>query len=184
MNRARFDALYREQYPRVLGLCRRMLGSVSDPEDAAQEVFMRGFRALARYRTDQPFGAWIGAIATNYCIDLLRRRQRWGRLFSDEPAQVEKFADPTKHGVAPLIDSHEADVVSRAVDALPEKLRVPLVLAYYADATYDEIAATLGITRNYVGVLLMRARERLRAALPEFESESESEVERKRGDHR
>ena len=175
MNRASFDALYREHYPRVLGLCRRMLGGalggVSDAEDAAQEVFMRGYRAIGRYRPGQPFGAWIGAIATNYCIDLLRRRQRWGRLFSDEPSAPEEFPDPAEHGVASLIAAHDATAISRAVDALPEKFRVPLVLAYYADATYEEIATTLGITRNHVGVLLLRAKQRLRGALTEYTEE-------------
>lgn len=64
MNRASFDALYREHYPRVLGLCRRMLGA-SEAEDAAREVFMRGYRTIGRYR-DQPLGPWIAAIAASY----------------------------------------------------------------------------------------------------------------------
>jgi len=172
MNRARFDALYREHYPRVLGLCRRMLGGSSDAEDAAQEVFMRGYRAIRRYRRDQPFGPWIAAIATNYCIDLLRRRLRWGRMFSDEPSASEELPDPAEHGAATLIEAHDANVVSRAVDALPEKFRMPLVLAYYADASYDEIATTLGITRNHVGVLLLRAKQRLRRDLTELNEET------------
>lgn len=66
MSRAEFDPLYREHYHRILGLCRRMLGSVHDAEDAAQEVFMRGYRSFRRYRPQEPFGPWIGAIATNY----------------------------------------------------------------------------------------------------------------------
>lgn len=172
MNRARFDALYREHYPRVLGLCRRMLGGSSDAEDAAQEVFMRGYRAIRRYRREQPFGPWIAAIATNYCIDLLRRRLRWGRMFSDEPSASEELPDPAEHGAATLIEAHDANVVSRAVDALPEKFRMPLVLAYYADASYDEIATTLGITRNHVGVLLLRAKQRLRRDLTGLNEET------------
>jgi RNA polymerase sigma factor (sigma-70 family) len=165
MDRARFDALYREHYSRVLGICRRMLRSVSDAEDAAQEVFMRGYRGFGRYRGDQPFGPWIGAIATNYCVDLLRRRQRWGRLFSDAAVEPDDVADPAAHGESPLIAAHDAEVVNRAVDALPEKYRVPLVLAYYAEASYDDIASALGITRNHVGVLLLRAKQRLRGEL-------------------
>ena len=132
---------------------------------------MRGYRAIGRYRREQSFGAWIGAIATNYCIDLLRRRQRWGRLFSDEPSATEEFPDPQEHGAAPLITAHDATAVGRAVEALPEKYRVPLVLAYYADASYEEIATTLGVTRNHVGVLLLRAKQRLRRDLSEFTEE-------------
>ena len=171
MKRASFDALYREHYPRVLGLCRRLLGGSSEAEDAAQEVFMRGYRAIRRYRRDQPFGPWIAAIATNYCIDMLRRRQRWGRMFSEEPSAPEELPDPAEHGAASLIEAHDANAVSRAVDALPEKFRMPLVLAYYADASYEEIATTLGITRNHVGVLLLRAKQRLRRDLTELNQE-------------
>lgn len=167
MHRPEFEALYREHYRRVLGSCRRMLGNTFDAEDAAQEVFMRGFRGFHRFRDDQPFGPWIGQIAANYCVDLLRRRKRLGALFSDDPDLAEAQADPTEHGALALVSAHDAESVSRAVDALPEKYRVPVVMAYYADASYDDIASALGITRNHVGVLLLRGRQRLRQALTE-----------------
>lgn len=165
MHRPDFEALYRAHYNRVLGSCQRMLGNTFDAEDATQEVFMRGYRAFDRYRGDQPFGPWIGRIAANYCIDLLRRRKRLGALFSDDPDLAEAQADPAGDGALALVSAHDAEAVSRAIDDLPEKYRVPVVMAYYADASYDDIAAALGITRNHVGVLLLRARQRLRQAL-------------------
>lgn len=128
---------------------------------------MRGYRAFDRYRGDQPFGPWIGRIAANYCIDLLRRRKRLGALFSDDPDLAEAQADPAGDGALALVSAHDAEAVSRAIDALPEKYRVPVVMAYYADASYDDIAGALGISRNHVGVLLLRARARLREALAE-----------------
>lgn len=131
---------------------------------------MRAFRAFDRFRGDQPFGPWIGRIAANYCVDLLRRRKRLGALFSDDPDLAEAQADPTENGAPALVSAHDAESVSRAVDALPEKYRVPVVMAYYADASYDDIAAALGITRNHVGVLLLRARQRLRRVLMEGEA--------------
>ncbi len=164
MDRAAFDGLYRQHYPRVLGICRRLLGGISDAEDAAQEVFMRAFRALGRYDQKQPFGAWIGAIASNHCIDRLRQRQRLGKVFADTETLPEA-EDPASAGADVLITSHRAEVIGRAVDALPEAYRLPIVMAYYADASHDEIAATLGITRNHVGVLLLRGRRRLRSML-------------------
>lgn len=165
MNKADFDALYREHYHRVLGLCRRMLGNRSDAEDAAQEVFMRGYGVLERYRTRDPFGPWIGAIATNYCIDVLRRRRRRAEVFSENPADPPELADPVENGVGSLISTHEAHAITQAVEALPERYRLPIVLAYYADASYDEIANALGITANHVGVLLLRGKQRLRRDL-------------------
>jgi len=168
MNRASFDALYREHYRRVLTLCRRMLGGTADAEDAAQEAFMRGYRAFGRYTTEEPFGPWIGTIASNYCIDVLRRRKRLAEVFSDATAEGAEVVDTAANGIEPLISSHEANAITRAVEALPDQYRLPIVLAYYGDASYDEIANTLGITANHVGVLLLRGKQRLRSDLAEL----------------
>lgn len=176
MNRASFDALYREHYPRVLGLCRRMLGGAQDAEDAAQEVFMRGYRSFGRYRGRDPFGPWIGAIATNHCIDVLRRRRRLTELFRNEVDEAREPEDPAVNGVDSLISAYEADAITRAVENLPERYRLPVVLAYYADSSYDDIAAVLGITRSHVGVLLMRGKQRLRSALAELDEESRHDL--------
>ena len=165
MDRASFDALYREHYPRVLGLCRRMLGGVADAEDAAQEAFMRGFRAFGSYKSRDPFGPWIGTIASNYCIDVLRKRRRQKDLFAADSADATDLVAPTKDGVDKLISAHEAGAITQAVEALPDQYRLPIVLAYYAEASYQEIADTLGITVNHVGVLLLRGKKRLRDEL-------------------
>jgi len=169
MNRAAFDALYREHYPRVRGYCRRVLGTTHDAEDAAQEVFMRAYRAFGRYRSRDPFGPWVGAIATNYCIDVLRSRGRFNALF--DPTAAEEPEDPADNGAAILISDFESQAITRAVEALPDRYRLPIVLAYYADASYDEIAETLGITANHVGVLLSRGKEQLRRSLSQLHEE-------------
>ena len=95
---------------------------------------------------------------------MLRGRQRKADLFSDE-AEVEPQSDPQENGIAPLVRAHDAQAINRAVEALPEQYRLPIVLAYYSDASYDQIAEALGITRNHVGVLLLRAKKKLREQL-------------------
>lgn len=172
MNRAAFDALYREHYHRVRSYCRRMLGTPQDAEDAAQEVFMRAYRAFGRYRSRDPFGPWVGAIATNYCIDVLRSRGRFNEVFDTRDA--EEPEDPADNGAATLISDYESRAITRAVEALPDRYRLPIVLAYYADASYDEIADALGITANHVGVLLSRGKEQLRRHLSQLHEESRS----------
>ena len=172
MNRAAFDALYREHYPYIRRFCRRMLGSTHDAEDAAQEVFMRAYRAFGRYRASDPFKPWISAIASNYCIDLLRSRGRFNEVFAE--ADTAEPEDPATNGVAALISSYEGEAITRAVQALPDKYRLPIVLAYYADASYEEIADNLGITSNHVGVLLSRGRDQLRRDLSTLHEESRS----------
>lgn len=133
---------------------------------------MRGYRSFERYRAGEPFGPWIGTIATNYCIDVLRQRRRLGAVFSEAGGDLIEPADPAEHGVALLVSAHDADTITAAVEALPEQYRLPIVLAYYADASYDEIANALGITANHVGVLLLRGKRRLRRDLAGLNEEN------------
>ncbi len=172
MKRARYEKLYCEHYPRVLGLCRRILGPQGDAEDAAQDVFERGYKQFGKYRTEEPFEPWISTIARNLCIDRLRRRARFAAVFADAGAEPPEAEDPMANGVGGLISAHTATAVCAAVDALPDRYRLPLVLAYYADASYDEIASSLDLQRNHVGVLLLRGKARLREALAEFAEDS------------
>ena len=161
-----FDLLYRSHYRRVVGLCRQLLGrSGGQAEDAAQEVFMRAYRALDRYDPTQPFSGWILRIASNHCIDLMRRRGKETRLFGDEDVETLEVESQDASALGALLSAEQADEVKAAIASLPEKYRIPLVLAYYEESSYDEIASALGITRNHVGVLILRAKQALRQRL-------------------
>lgn len=133
---------------------------------------MRAYRAFDRYDPKQPFSAWITTIASRYCIDVVRRRAKEAQLFGDEDVErVEHDSDATS-ALDALAASERAEELKAAIASLPDKHRIPLVLAYYEDASYDEIGAALGITRNHVGVLLLRAKKALRRAMsPQCEGE-------------
>jgi RNA polymerase sigma-70 factor (ECF subfamily) len=160
-----FAALYRSHYPRVFGLCRRLLGGAGSAEDATQEVFLRAFRALDRYDSSQPFAAWILGIASNHCIDLVRRRAHGEKLFEDSEADAAELDTSSPTALDMLVDAERATEIRAAIAALPDRYRLPIVLAYYNESSYDEIAHALGISRNHVGVLLLRARQQLRRGL-------------------
>lgn len=160
-----FEAEYRSCYGRVFGLCLRLLGGTVLAEDAAQDAFVRAYRALDRYDPAQPFSAWVVGIARNHCIDLLRRRRHGELRFGDETAELAAAAAESIEGVDALVINERSGTVRSALAALPEKYRLPLVLAYYNEASYDEIAEALGISRNHVGVLLLRGKQALRKAL-------------------
>ena len=81
---AAFAELYKTHYRQVRGLCRQLLGSPERAEDAAQEAFIRAYRAYDRYDPTQPFLAWIMQIARNHCLDILRRRSTETALFGRE----------------------------------------------------------------------------------------------------
>jgi RNA polymerase sigma-70 factor (ECF subfamily) len=160
-----FDALYQTHYRRVFGLCLRLLGRAAQAEDAAQEVFVRAYRSRLEYDATAPFAAWVLRIASNHCIDLIRRRTKERDLFGDADDAIDAVDRAASSTLDALIDEQRGAEVRAAVAALPDKYRIPLTLAYYNELNYDEIAAQLGITRNHVGVLLLRARRSLRQSL-------------------
>lgn len=167
-----FEAEYRSSYGRVFGLCLRLLGGTVLAEDAAQDAFVRAYRALDRYDPAQPFAAWVIGIARNHCIDLLRRRRHGELRFGDEAAELAAAESESTEGVDALVITERGTKVRAAIAALPEKYRLPILLAYYDDASYDEIAEALGLSRNHVGVLLLRGKQALRKALVPSEEES------------
>lgn len=162
---AAFEILYREYYGRVFGLCRRLLSSGDLAEDAAQEVFMKAYKSFGKYNADQPFWQWIATIANNHCIDLLRARNRDTALFGDESTGVEDIPSEDAPVLSRLISGEDAGALNKAIASLPDGYRVPLVLAYFSQYSYDQIAEQLDISRNHVGVLLLRAKQRLRDAM-------------------
>ena len=164
-DREAFAELYRAHAEPVARLCRRLLGSEQDAQDARSEVFLRAREAIASYDPRRAFRSWLLAIASHHCIDQLRRRALEGRLF--EPADLAEDtlpeAGPTPLGSALLRERR--DQLFAALDALAPRQRAPLVLRYFAELSYDEIAALLGVSTREVGVLLFRAKLRLREAL-------------------
>jgi RNA polymerase sigma-70 factor (ECF subfamily) len=160
-----FAEVYREHHGRVFGLCRYLLRSDDAAQDAAQEVFLRARDRFASYDRSYSLRNWLLKIASNHCIDVLRRRGLETRLFSsDGPDGPE----PASGGASPLIqvlENERGADVRRALAGLPEKYRVPLVLAYYNEFTYEEVATALDLPRNTVATLIFRGKQRLRKQL-------------------
>lgn len=162
------DRLFHDQTAKVRGLCRFLLGSRDAAEDAVSEVYLKARRAQALYDPRQPFGAWIMSVARHYCFDVLRRRRVEARLFNPGEIGADEIADPASRGGAPLagvLDHESQRALRRAIERLPRRYRLPLVLRYYEDLSYDQIAQELGVTRQGVATLLFRAKQKLRAAL-------------------
>jgi RNA polymerase sigma-70 factor (ECF subfamily) len=161
-----FAEIYKTHYRRVFGLCRYLLNSFDAAEDATHEVFLRAQRKLATYDPSLPFPSWLSGIATNHCIDILRRRTTERRIFEPDAADAAESArSVTVSPLNEMVAEERSQDVRRALSQLTEKYRVPLVLAYYNEMSYDEIAAALGLGRNHVATLLFRAKQQLRQKL-------------------
>lgn len=160
-----FDETYRTHHQRILALCRYLLKSVQEAEDATQEVFLRAYRNRSGLdETKSPLN-WLLKTATNHCVDRLRRRSREALFHeSADPDQVgpSRVSEDT---LEIMVRAEQGDRVRSAIQSLPDRYRVPLVLACYNEFTYDEIAHALDLKRNTVATLIFRARKRLREEL-------------------
>lgn len=166
-----FGALFGSFGADVARLCARMLGSGADAEDAASETFLRARRAIDDYDASRPFRAWLLAIAAHRCIDHLRRRTREQKLFAPTELDAESLPHPGPSPLRGELDGERRRAVTRAIDQLPERYRAPLVLRYFAEQSYLEIGLELELSEAQVGMLLYRARRKLRELLSEVPPE-------------
>ncbi len=159
--------LYQQYAGAIFRFCRRALPTKEDAEDATTEIFMKVRQKLGTYDSSRPLTAWLYKVASNHCWDTLRRR----RIRQDlETGDLETLPleHPDPNQLEQLQIDHTSKEVRAALAKLPDRARMALVLRYYADMSYDEIADTLGVRRAFVGVLLLRARHQLRDVLAEM----------------
>lgn len=146
----------------VYNLAYRMLSNSREAEEAAQEAFIRAWTRLHSYNPAHKFSTWMLTITSNYCIDLLRKR-RAILLSIDEPLpshpalMSEKGSGPEASAVA----SEREILVQKLLTALPDEYREAVVLRYWYDLSYDEIAEAMGTTVSAIKSRLFRARKHL-----------------------
>jgi RNA polymerase sigma-70 factor (ECF subfamily) len=157
--------LYKTQYRRVFSLCRYLLNSSDAAEDATHEVFLRAQRGIDGYDRSRPLASWLLSIAGHYCVDILRRRSVEARMFEPDESGYFEPASAQDGPLGEVLAAERGDAVRAAISALPAKYRLPLVLKYGNDLSYDEIASVLGVGRNQVATLIFRAKRELRRIL-------------------
>ena len=158
--------LYREYAPAIFRFCRRAMPTREDAEDATMEIFMKLRDKLVQYDASRSFTAWLYKIAANHCWDMLRRKKARHDKDMDDITEVP-LECPEPNQLEKLIEERTGEEVRRALDKLGLRARMALVMRYYSDMSYDEIADALGVRRQFVGVVLLRARHELRQALGE-----------------
>jgi len=145
----------------VFNLTYRMLGNRDEAEDAAQEAFLRAYQHLDRYDAERPFKTWLLSIASNYCIDRIRKRRlTW--LSIDEPLPPHPALNSDEPGPeqATMRSEREAAMQALLNDLAPD-YRAAVVLKYWYDLSYAEIAEALDTTESAIKSRLYRARQML-----------------------
>jgi RNA polymerase sigma-70 factor (ECF subfamily) len=163
-----YAELVRRWTPRVLALCHARVGRADVAEDLAQEALLRGYRALATLSQPDRFGAWLHGIALRACLDWLKARERSTVPFSalGNGRDGDAFPHPRDGAEAPALDREDdRRRLLAEVEALPPECRTVVMLYYYENITYRELAETLGVSPATVNARLTRARALLRARL-------------------
>ncbi|HVM74736.1 MAG TPA: sigma-70 family RNA polymerase sigma factor [Candidatus Saccharimonadales bacterium] len=156
--------LYREYAPAIFRFCRRAMPTREDAEDATMEIFMKLREKLGQFDPSRSFSAWLYKVAANHCWDLLRRRKARHDKDMEDVEEIPLEA-PEPNQLERLIEERSSEEVRKALNTLGTRARMALVMRYYSDMSYDEIADALGVRRPFVGVVLLRARHDLRQAL-------------------
>lgn len=135
-----FDLIVERHQRVVYRLCYRFVANHEDASDLSQEVFLRAFRALHRFRGDSTLGTWLHRIAVNVCLSRVSVKAP-----PMEPIDADQHVD-RREAPAPeqLVRAEAAARVRHALTQLPAKQRAALMLRVYDEMTHPEIAATLG----------------------------------------
>lgn len=165
-----FKRLMRKYHNAIYHLIVRMVGRNEDVEDLTQEAFIKAFNSISSFNNEFAFSTWLYKIATNNCIDYLRKRKL--KTFSiDRPLSSEdgeqrfEIPDETHTPDSEILQDQQTSTIQAAIDSLPEKYRVVIVMRHQAEKSYEEIADELCLPLGTVKAHIFRAREMLYRSL-------------------
>ena len=158
-----FEELLRQYEKKVYTLCFRMCGNSEDAEEAAQDTFLALWRGIDRFRQESSLSTWIYRLASNACIDLLRRRKKQGSSLSLDDEEL--FLDVVDSAPRPqdAVEHREAQkLLQEGLSALPEEYRKVLILREIEGLSYTEIAESASLELGTVKSRISRGRVLLR----------------------
>ncbi|RMG65231.1 MAG: sigma-70 family RNA polymerase sigma factor [Calditrichaeota bacterium] len=172
-NQKAFETLMHRYRNLVYHVMLKMIRNPQDAEDLTQEAFMKAFHALNSFNEEYAFSTWLMKIATNNCIDLLRKR-KLKAISIDQPVQVKDDAirielpdrDPTPE--RRLLSREQSRLIDQAIDSLPPLYRHVIVLRHREEKSYEEIAEILDLPLGTVKARIFRAREMLNKKIKEL----------------
>jgi len=164
---AAFAELVRTYQRMCLSIAFKVLSDGSAANDVCQDAFIKAWQRLADLRDPGHFGTWLCGIVRNLAVDRVRRRRRAQSLEDAIPLKPHRW---TSDPVDDVCRRESRALIEDALAALDEAARTALTLRYYDRLPSKQIAQVLGISPDAVDMRLIRARKRLRAALPQLKS--------------
>jgi RNA polymerase sigma-70 factor (ECF subfamily) len=177
-----FRRLFDRHKGRVIHFCYRFCGQPALAEELAQETFLRVYQAADRYRPRARFQTWLFKIATNVCLNEMRRSHYQRRFETLEEAHESEIGR-SETGGTPIADRPDErleqkewqTMVRRAIAQLPAEQRAALLLRVEQDFSYRQIGSQLGRSENHVKTLIHRGRQKLKQALTHYFGDMETD---------
>ena len=166
-DRKAFESLVLKYQRSVLNTAYRYTGNPSVAEELAQDVFVRVYRGAATYKPEARFSTWLFTIVRNICFNYRSREGKHDTQFASEPDR-ELPETQVKNPEEELVQSERDKKIRAAIRALPDSLRLPLILYQFEHLSYEEVAAVLKTTLAAVKVRIHRARTALIEPLKEL----------------
>lgn len=163
---AAFEQIMIHSQQRVMAMSWRILGNEADARDASQEVFLRVYKYLRRFKQDQDFFAWLYRITVNVCRDMLKKRQQqtdqFGSLAADPIEEILNTPFEQVDAEQSMIQEQRRELISRAIATLPFKERASIVLRDVEGLSTDEVARILKSSSTTVRSQISSARRKIR----------------------
>ncbi|MEJ2447293.1 MAG: sigma-70 family RNA polymerase sigma factor [Anaerolineales bacterium] len=176
-----FSRLVEKYQKPVFSVCYRMLGTSTAAEDAAQEAFIRAYQALDRYDPERSFATWLLSIASNYSIDQIRKRKVTILSMDSEKYGWMVPPDPGPSPERATLDREKQALVQSLLAELSDTDRAAVILQFWHDCSYEEIAETLDLSLSAVKSRLFRARRLLAEKWQEM-SEASAHISKQAGE--
>jgi RNA polymerase sigma-70 factor (ECF subfamily) len=164
-DKAAFEQVMINSEQRVMAMTWRMLGNEADARDASQEVFLRVYKYLGRFRRDQDFFAWLYGITVNVCRDFLKKRQSHTTRFvsfGEDSGVAHEVADEHADAEQVLVKTQQRELIAKAVGTLPFKERASIVLRDVEGLSTEEVARIMKSSATTVRSQISSARKKIR----------------------
>lgn len=156
-----FEELVKRYKKLIFSVVYNMINDKEEVSDISQEVFIRIYKALDRYNPEYKFSTWAVRIATNLCLDVHRKK----KISETSIDEIRDLSDGIDTPEASYLQKERSERIREAIQSLPEKYRIPIILFHQNGLSYEEITKVLGEPMTIVKNRLYRARLMLRAAL-------------------
>lgn len=172
---AAFNQLLEDYQQKVFGTCISFIPNNEDAEDVAQEVFLEVFKSISKFKGNSKLSTWIYRIATNKCIEFIRRKNTKKRfafmqaiLGNEIPIDKTSYFTEVNHPGILLENKEKSAIIFKAINTLPENQRVIFTLAKIDGKSYQEIVEITGKSLSSVESIMFRAKKNLQQRLKNF----------------